>query len=148
MSFGSKVERIQYGDPVKAAKSAVSQTNLEMGVRTASQAKLLAPVRYGQLRNSLSATSIRGEHKLLNNQAGEPAPQLNTAGLQGDEVYVGSNSDHAVFMEHGTRFIAAQPFLRPAADLEITGDKLADVMGRYSRAEMEKELQERKRSVV
>ncbi|MCF8012489.1 MAG: HK97 gp10 family phage protein, partial [Clostridiales bacterium] len=109
-----KFTRRKLGDAKKAVKKATVNSTLQYGAAIASQAKALAPVDEGQLRNSISATSLNRENIGLNDQSGESAEALDTKGLKDDEVYVGSNVDHAVFQEYGTVKQPAQPFLRPA----------------------------------
>lgn len=125
-------------------KNITKLSNLEIGVQIASQAKVLAPVDLGQLRNSISATSLKGENKLLNDGKGEKAEPLERSGLKADEVYVGSNSDHTIFQEFGTIKAVAQPFLRPAEEIVTQGSRPADIFAKFSREQMEKELKERK----
>ena len=137
-------ERLKYGDPKKAVKAGVTVSNLSIGVAIASQAKLLAPVDLGQLRNSLSASNLR-ETKLLNNMEGEKAEALDTQGLKDDEVYVGSNSDHNIYQEYGTVKQPAQPYLRPSTELVIEKKEPAEIIVKYCREQMEKELENRKK---
>ena len=137
-------ERLKYGDPKKAVKAGVTVSNLSIGVAIASQAKLLAPVDLGQLRNSLSASNLR-ETKLLNNMEGEKADALDTQGLKDDEVYVGSNSDHNIYQEYGTVKQPAQPYLRPSTELVIEKKEPAEIIVKYCREQMEKELENRKK---
>jgi HK97 gp10 family phage protein len=63
----------------------------------AGEARRLAPVRTGQLRDSI--TTRRTVRK----------------GEEGDTVRVEANTYYAQFVELGTRNMAARPFLRPAA---------------------------------
>ena len=136
-------ERLKYGDPKKAVKAGVTVSNLSIGVAIASQAKLLAPVDLGQLRNSLSASNLR-ETKLLNNMSGEKAEALDTQGLKDDEVYAGSNSDHAIFQEYGTVKQPAQPYLRPAMEAVVQRKTPAEIFEKYGREAMDRELKRRK----
>lgn len=137
-----KFTRRKLGDAKKAVKKATVNSTLQYGAAIASQAKALAPVDEGQLRNSISATSLNRENIGLNDQSGESAEALDTKGLKDDEVYVGSNVDHAVFQEYGTVKQPAQPFLRPAREL-MGGEKIAEVMKKYSRKAMEAEFANR-----
>lgn len=141
-----KITKITNGDISSAIKKTVKETNLSLGVQIASQAKALAPVDYGQLRNSISASSLT-ETKLLNNNSGKKADALDTSGLTGDEVYVGSNSDHTIYQEYGTVKQVAQPFLRPAMELKAKGSNVGEIATKYSRANMEAELKKRKETV-
>ena len=140
-------KRTKYGDPKKAVKMASDMTALELGVRIASQAKLLSPVDQGQLRNSLSASSLT-ETKLLNESEGEKADAIDTAGLKQGEVFVGGNSDHAVYQEYGTIKMVAKPFLRPSTESIIDQKSAGEIMARYSSEQMEIELKERKEVLI
>ena len=145
--MGVKLTKIKFGDMGTALKAITKNSNLELGAQIASQAKALAPVQYGQLRNSISATSL-SKSVLLNNSGGEKAEKLETSGLSGDEVYVGSNSDHTIYQEYGTVKQPAQPFLRPATELKAKGANMADIVAKYNRKAMEAELKKRKETVV
>ena len=140
------VSRIKNGNVSDAILKTVKNSNLELGVQIASQAKVLAPVDFGQLRNSISASSL-SETKLLNDSNGEKAEALETTGLKDGEVYVGSNSDHTIFQEYGTIKQPAQPFLRPSAELKAQGANMADIVKKYNRTAMEAELKKRKETV-
>jgi HK97 gp10 family phage protein len=139
MGFSFSVSRKRNGDPIKAVDKAVENSNLAIGVAIASQAKLLTPVQFGQSRNSLSASSLK-ETKGLNDRPGENAPALDTQGLRGDEVYVGSNGDHFLFHEMGTKYQAAQPALRPAKEIIINGKTATEIIEKYGREAMEREI--------
>jgi HK97 gp10 family phage protein len=136
-------KRLKYGDPKKAVKLALNPSSLNIGVAIASQAKLLAPVDHGQLRNSLSVSTLK-ETKLLNNKSGEFAEALDTQGLKENEAYVGSNTDHTIFMEYGTVKTPAQPFLRPSAELIVDRKSAGDIIAKYGKEAMDKEFQGRK----
>lgn len=140
------VTRIKNGNVSDAILKTVKNSNLELGVQIASQAKALAPVDFGQLRNSISASSL-SETKLLNDSNGERAEALEITGLKDGEVYVGSNSDHTIFQEYGTIRQPAQPFLRPSAELKAQGANMADIVKKYNRTAMEAELKKRKETV-
>ena len=136
-------KRLKYGNPKDAVDNSVRMSNMQIGVAIASQAKLLAPVDMGQLRNSLSAISF-DEMELLNDSDGEKAKQLSTLGLKDGEVYAGSNSDHATFQEYGTVKQPAQPFLRPSVELVVQHKKPAEIVEKYGRQAMDKEFKGRK----
>ena len=137
------VQRTKYGDPKKPVKISIADANLPIGAAIASQAKLLAPVDYGQLRNSISASSTK-RTEMLNNMAGEKAEALDTQGLKDGEVYVGSNSDHAIFQEYGTVKQPAQPYLRPAMEAIVQRKEPAEIFAKYGREAMDRELKRRK----
>jgi HK97 gp10 family phage protein len=134
-----EAKRTKYGNVKSAVADGKAISNLMIGAAIASQAKLLAPVDYGQLRNSLSASNT-SRTELLNNMAGEKAEALDTQGLKDDEVYAGSNSDHAIFQEYGTVKQPAQPFLRPAMEAIVQRKDPAEIFAKYGREAMEREL--------
>ena len=132
-------KRTKYGNVKSAVADGKAISNLMIGAAIASQAKLLAPVDYGQLRNSLSASNT-SRTELLNNMPGEKADALDTQGLKDDEVYAGSNSDHAIFQEYGTVKQPAQPYLRPAMEAIVQRKDPAEIFAKYGREAMEREL--------
>ena len=136
-------QRTKYGNVKTAVANGKEISNLMIGAAIASQAKLLAPVDYGQLRNSLSASNT-SRTEMLNNMAGEKAEALDTQGLKDDEVYAGSNSDHAIFQEYGTVKQPAQPFLRPAMEAIVQRKEPAEIFAKYGREAMDRELKRRK----
>lgn len=143
-------KRLKYGDPKKAVKLAINPSSLNVGVAIASQAKLLVPVDHGQLRNSVSVSTLK-ETKLLNKGGFSPktspmeyGEELDTRGLKDGEAYVGANSDHAIFQEFGTIKQPAQPFLRPSAELIVDRKTAGDIVAKYGKEAMDKEFQGRK----
>ena len=138
-----KQERVKLGNVHTAVANGVRMSNMEIGVAIASQAKLLAPVDMGQLRNSLSASNT-SRTEMLNNMSGEKAEALDTQGLKDDETYVGSNSDHAIFQEYGTVKQPAQPYLRPAMEAVVQRKTPAEIFAKYGREAMDRELKGRK----
>lgn len=136
-------QRTKYGNVKTAVANGKGISNLMIGAAIASQAKLLAPVDYGQLRNSLSASNT-SRTEMLNNMDGEKADALDTQGLKDDETYVGSNSDHAIFQEYGTVKQPAQPFLRPAMEAIVQRKEPAEIFAKYGREAMDRELKGRK----
>ena len=135
--------RTKYGNVKTAVATGKEISNLMIGAAIASQAKLLAPVDYGQLRNSLSASNT-SRTEMLNNMSGEKAEALDTQCLKDDETYVGSNSDHAIFQEYGTVKQPAQPYLRPAMEAVVQRKTPAEIFEKYGREAMDRELKRRK----
>lgn len=70
------------------------------GLKIESRAKRLCPVRTGRLRSSITTTAPfrRGRHLV---------------------VVVGSNVKYAKYVEQGTRYMKARPYLRPALEQEL-----------------------------
>lgn len=105
--MSSEITTKIYGDAKKAAMNATVQNNLSIGIAVASQAKALAPVDMGQLRNSIM-------WKTLQAKGGNDGAEGLKSQPASNEVYVGSAVEHAVYQEFGTRYIPGQPYLRPA----------------------------------
>jgi len=139
MGFSFSASRKRNGDPIKASNEARAKANLEVGKAIAAQAKLFAPVDYGQLRNSISAANLKTS-VLLNINPGKRGNPLSTQGLKGDEVYVGANVEHAAPQEYGTNKTHAQPYLRPAADVVTGGATAAEIIKKLGRESMDREL--------
>lgn len=83
-------------DLLKGPQGAVALYLTKVCVQIAGQAQELCPVDTGRLR-----ASIRW---MISTDAGE---------LVG---YVGSDVDYTIYVELGTRYMDAEPFLRPAVD--------------------------------
>lgn len=78
------------------------------GLRVQNNARMLAPVDTGRLRSSITATK----------------------GSDGTGAYVdiGTNVEYAAYVEFGTIYMAAQPYLRPALALAV-GYLATDLQG-------------------
>ena len=98
-----KVIRKKYFDMPTKVKQATEIWLESAGIVVVGQAKALAPVDTGRLKNSLSwATNTAQEGDISNPKA------LNTC-------VVGTNVEYAPYMEYGTvRIPSGRPFLRPA----------------------------------
>ncbi len=106
------VEIIKYGDTSSMIEKGNAKSILATAIAVASQAKALAPVDLGSLRNSIGY-EVDGKSGGYNQSGGERADPMKTSPKKG-EGQVGTSSDHAIFQEFGTKFQVAQPFLRPA----------------------------------
>lgn len=71
-----------------------------LALRIQNNARILAPVDTGRLRASIMAT--KGSDGL------------------GPFVEIGTNVEYAAYVEFGTRYMAAQPYLRPAIAIGVT----------------------------
>ena len=76
---------------LKAFEEATARGLEKIGLTAEGYAKSNAPVDTGRLRNSI------------------------THEVDGQEVYIGSNVEYAIYVEMGTVKMKAQPFLKPAA---------------------------------
>lgn len=78
-------------DVIEAKNTAILRALEAVGLHAEGEAKMLAPVDTGRLRNSI------------------------THGVEGtDTAYIGSNVEYAPYQEMGTRNAPAQPYLKPA----------------------------------
>lgn len=82
-------------DTEKASLEGLKKGVLETALNIKSEAKNLAPVDLGQLRNSIDLSKDENDLTLR----------------------VGSNVEYAVYQEYGTKRTAAQPFMRPAYEV-------------------------------
>jgi len=126
------------------AKKTIKQLTIESCIRVHAEAVLKAPFRYGQLRNSLMWKISDGKGG-FNQAGGESAPsdQELTSIPKKDEGYVGTNSSYAHHLEFGTKYMAAQPYLRPAADA-VKGAKANEIMRKWGQKAMKEEFEKRK----
>jgi HK97 gp10 family phage protein len=144
MGFNTSVTRTKATNVKPVVLNIANKAMIGLGLRHTANAKLFAPVEFGQLRNSISTVDSSNTAYNLNNGAGERGEKLSNSGLKKGEIYSGSTSDHAIFQEYGTRYIKAQPFLRPSAELVFTGANAQTVMKKYNRQMMDRELKVRK----
>jgi len=101
-------------------------------MKVSNQAKALAPVDEGLLRTSIGYVSKDGSKGELNLKPGGP-------GIG----YVGTPVKYGVWVEFGTRFMRAQPYLRPAAEIlkgggvqaikDILNNAMAQHLKRYTK---------------
>jgi len=77
---------------------------MKTGLQIVRQAKKLCPVDTGYLRSAISANKIEGGGVMV------------TAGGGGSVKGVTKDVEYAVYVEYGTRNMAAEPFFRPAID--------------------------------
>lgn len=124
------VEIIKFGDVPKAVQEGNDKALLTLVTRVTAQAKALAPVDLGQLRNSIMGR-VEKEDYGFNQGGGKQAIRIITEKAKQGEGYVGSNLLHAVYNEFGTRKMAAQPSLRPAIEIEANGAKATATIKKF-----------------
>ncbi len=148
MKIKTDVVIFQSGDPIEGQQDSIDPANIGMSVQTITNAKLNQHPDTGQLRNSLMYRT-KGKQGGFNDDAGDPSPQntVMPAPAEEDEVFMGSNSDHAVYPEFGTRKMIAQPYLRPAVETLKSGSNAEDIIEKYSKENMRKELNKRKSKI-
>ncbi len=99
---------------IKAVTAGTEKALLETVVKVTAQAKALAPVDLGELKGSLmwkSSTAAGG------NSGGASLTET----VSGSSAIVGTAVEHGIYQEYGTRYMAAQPYLRPAVDIVTNG---------------------------
>ena len=115
-------------DMAKVFELAAQAGVLEACIMATNEAKTLAPVDDGMLRNSIMWKTNQRTGG-FNNSGGEKASKQITPEPQKLEGYVGSNLEYAVYQEFGTRKMRPQPFLRPAI-LFVQKGNVQDVIKR------------------
>jgi len=104
------IEYEWYGDEILIkGKRFISSSLFEIGLAVESQAKSLAPIDSGMLKNSISTQS-----KTEGSNTGEG---IIKKPVDENIVLVGTAVEYAPYQEYGTKTMDAQPFLRPALDM-------------------------------
>lgn len=129
---------------LEGATDGLDQSILASAINIANNAKSLCPVDKAQLRNSIMYRSKK-KQGLFNDGGGEQAPSNQKLETVDEEqtAYVGTNSDHW-YPEFGTNTQVAQPFLRPAGEIE-KGDGIDSVVIKYNQEAMKKAFDKRKK---
>lgn len=122
-------------DPDEVFRKIDAKAVTAIAIKVTSQAKDLAPVDKGLLRNSLMWKTSQASGLLE-----EGAPIDDTVSAD-NEALVGSSVEYAVYQEFGTRFMAPKPFLRPAAAL-IGGAAVADIVKKIADEQLKGTLRE------
>ncbi len=82
----------------------------KIGIVIAGQSILMVPVQTGRLRGSITYATARErtDAKIKGDGVSQPKDK--------DTVHIGSNVEYSNYVEFGTKYMGAQPFLRPAFD--------------------------------
>lgn len=131
-------EIIKNGNPEKGADDGTKKAILITAIAVTAQAKELAPKDRLRLTNSLM-WQVQGKDGGFNDNPGEKAPAKIGLSPREFEGYVGSALAYAVYQEMGTRYIGAQPYLRPAV-LITQAQKLKQEVKKEQVDEMRKTL--------
>jgi len=121
-----RVEITGIDEVIRQLNGLVSEAALQQGLAAAAfyveeQAKVKAPIDFGFLRNSIYTVTARGsgygraaaEAKAANTKA-RMLPEVAPPGRL--EAIVAVGADYGIYQEMGTRFMRAQPFMRPAVE--------------------------------
>jgi len=136
MAEQSKVVFESLADFSKVSLGSVEAGNLKFCEIWVTQAKPLAPVDEGQLANSIQFVTGTGKKGGLNDNSqngrkkgsgnSESFDEINIP-LTKKEAAFGATAKHAVPQEFGTKFMAPQPYARPA--IAITkGAKITEII--------------------
>jgi HK97 gp10 family phage protein len=120
-------------------KAAIVQTM----VRLRAQAVQLSPDDEGTLKSSIMWRKSWGSDSFgfPSQDGGVPGAQIpKPDGISG---VVGTGIEYGVYQEFGTRYMPAQPYLRPAAD-SIRGATAQDIAKKWGREAMMREFRTRK----
>lgn len=110
----------QFFDPKIAVKKGNEAAILKMAALLTAQAKSLAPVDMGQLRNSIMYRTPAGEGGFNDGGRQKSDRKIDSRPSPGS-AFVGINLDYAIYQEFGTRKMKAQPYMRPAIALVVYG---------------------------
>lgn len=111
----------------------------EIGLAVEGQAKLLAPVDTGRLRGSITTASGSGKRTNPSGAGSNSADKI-AAPNNPNETFVGTPVTYGPYMEYGTRYTDAQPFLRPA--LDIVRGKILSIVKNSAKTELGDYLRE------
>jgi HK97 gp10 family phage protein len=130
---------------LKGGEEGLKESILQTAIRVHAGATSKAPADTGALRNSIMwRTSWDGDGG-FNSQGGARADEKLTERPGEDEAIVGSGMSYATYQEFGTRYMKAQPYMRPAGD-EVRGSTAAEIGKKYGREAMEEEFKRRKKT--
>ena len=136
-----EVEIKKFGNPIKGIQEGIAKGNIAIAGNVTTQAKLLAPVKEGRLRNSIM-WKVPTEKGGFNDSGGEKADNEITVNPKVNEGYVGSNLDYSIYQEFGTRKMKPQPYLRPAIDIVVNRTDTKTVLAKIQEEEMKGPLKE------
>jgi len=139
------VEIIKFGNIPEAVQEGSGKAILELVTRVTAQAKALAPVDKGQLRNSIMGRT-QLEDIGFNDGSGERAPLKILEKANAGQGLVGTAVLHGIYQEFGTRFTRAQPYLRPAVDIEANGTKAKTAVLKAQNDSVKKEARSGRRT--
>lgn len=133
------------------ARSAIQGASVATAVRLRSEAVDLAPADTGELKNSLmwrkgwglDVFRLPPQGGFNEAGGGQQATQRIDEPRNSDEVVVGTAIEYGVYQEFGTRYMPAQPYLRPAADV-IRGATAAEIAKRWGNEAMDREFRQRR----
>ena len=121
--------RRQLMDAVKAGNE---QALMKLGILIVSTAKPLAPVDFGQLRNSIQWKTAKSQggfeagHTEIGKRGrkwtGEETSHQLIDKPEDNVLLVGATARHAIYQEFGTRDVPPHPFLRPAIEKFVKGN--------------------------
>ena len=142
--MAEKVIQITYNEfAEKGALAGIQKTMVETALKVHASATTIAEKDTSQMANSIMVQTNK-EELGFNSVGGQQAAtdKLSTKAKE-LEYYVGTNVDHGVYQEFGTRHMKAQPFMRPAGE-EVQGGNVAAIAKKYGNEAMKEEFEKRK----
>lgn len=136
-----EVTIIRKGNPSKGVRQGNRKSVLGLVHLGVAQAKALAPVDKGQLRNSIMGKANDDKAIGFNQEGGEKATLKLQETVSDGQGVVGSAAEYAVWQEFGTRKMAPQPFLRPALSI-LRGADAKEVIKKTNAEQMRGALKE------
>ena len=123
------------------ATAGMKRMILETVIKVTAQAKELAPFDLGQLKGSIMW--------VVGNQASDfVGPRIVYTGIDRFNRItgaVGTAVEHGIYQEFGTRWMGAQPYLRPAILIVVKGASYQSTINTLATVEMEKNIKKKQR---
>lgn len=138
--MSSSVSITRNGNPAKGGEEGALKAVIETCNIIINNAKALAPVNRGRLRNSLMYRVNSGTigEEGFNNGGGERAndrEKVSLTPVKKATGFAGTNVFYGVYQEFGTRHHAPQPYLRPAGAI-ARGQSTTEVIKKIQQEEM------------
>jgi hypothetical protein len=113
----SDVQHTKFFDMSDAVRHAKDIWLMEAGIAIEGQATLLAPVKTGRLRGSITWATRKDSGGLNQGKDAKGASAGDAVSKPNDDdiVHIGTNVEYAMAMEYGSaKYPTGQPYLRPA----------------------------------
>jgi len=141
MATHGNIELFWNGKDVKIKMDASKiKSVLHGALAMQAQATMLAPVKSGQLRGSITIRFKDRDIKSGYYKADKSGTQIDKPN-DDDTAYVGTAVNYAPYLEYGTARSVAQPFMRPALDL-VQG-KILNIFEKNGKIELQQYFSEK-----
>ncbi len=117
----------------RAIDEAIETALTAVGMHVENQVIELVPVDTGRLKGSITHATTKSKSKVR-----PPAKADDGIDHDGskDTVLVGTNVEYAAYVEYGTKYSAAQPYLRRG--LELTKGDIPEIFAKTIKARLER----------